>query len=87
MTLPRCLVQGSVPACALDPTRSSLPPRCPPPPCRCARVRLLLEHSAALGIEGGQEPLQRRLAGLPLPVAACLGAALAELPPEAPDIK
>ncbi|KAL4458217.1 hypothetical protein ABPG75_013082 [Micractinium tetrahymenae] len=51
------------------------------------RVRLLLEHSAALGIDSGQEPLQRRLAGLPPPVAACLGAALAELPAEAPDIK
>lgn len=55
----------------------------PPPP----RVRLLLEHSAALAVEGGQEPLQRRLAGLPPPVAACLSAALAELPDEAPDIK
>lgn len=51
------------------------------------RVRLLLEHSAALAVEGGQEPLQRRLAGLPPPVAACLSAALAELPDEAPDIK
>ncbi|KAL4435067.1 hypothetical protein ABPG77_003892 [Micractinium sp. CCAP 211/92] len=51
------------------------------------RVRLLLEHSAALGIEGGQESLQRRLSGLPPPVAACLEAALADLPSEAPDIQ